>query len=210
MSGAQFTKMLGNISRAIDISTPEQREEGLSWYKQANQMAQEISPSDIERGAGLTAALSSYGTKWDKNIAEARHFMKHGEPMQGSKATKHQLKWATRIMGGEHYRDVFPEGLKVRNFADLITNPENENIVVVDTHQADLAGGLKQPWKTVDRGLGSFGRYNTIADAVRTVGQRKGLRPADAQAISWVSWKANAPSRGVPSTSMIRRGRPKV
>lgn len=207
MTGSQFSNVIHNVNRAIDIVPSELVDHGKLWYPKAHEIASHISNDDVEKGAGVIAALSSAGGEWGRNVREAEHFMKHGRVPEGSKATADQIAKATRIREGEHYRDVLPKGLKTMNFANLIANPEDETSVVIDTHQADLAGGLKQPWKNVDRGLSSVGRYNTIADALRVVGERRGMRPSEVQAVSWTSWKRTAPFRGTPSTAMIRRGR---
>jgi hypothetical protein len=65
---------------------------------------------------------------------------------------------------------------------------------------------LEHRKKDVTNGYIVSGRYNTIADATRTVAERRGMLPSEAQAAAWVSWKAQAGRRGVAATDMIRRG----
>jgi hypothetical protein len=206
MSGHQFGQVMHNINNAIATASPEVFKQGNLWYPKAHEIADVISKGDVEKGAGVIAALSSAGGEWERNVRDAEHFVRHGVPMEGSKANADQITAATKIREGEHYRTVLPKGLKTYNFAELIANPKDEHAVVVDTHAADIAGGLKMPWKGADRGLGSLGRYNTIADATRTVAERRGMLPSEAQAAAWVSWKAQAGRRGVAATDMIRRG----
>lgn len=210
MTGHQFGQVIHNITRAIDTASPEIIKKGELWYPQAHEIADVISKGDPERSAGVIAALSGAGGEWEKNVREGDYFMKHGRVPEGSKATAVQQEQATRIREGEHFRNVLPKGLKTFNFAELIANPYDEDAVVVDTHHADIAGGLKMPWQGADRGLGTAGRYNTIADATRIVAERKGMRPSQAQAIAWESWKKQAGRRGIPATAMIRhRGQAK-
>ena len=206
MSGHQFGQVIHNIDTAIKTASPDVQREGNLWYPKAHEIADVISKGDVEKGAGIIAALSGNGGEWGRNVREAEHFVRHGVPMEGSKATGQQILDATKIRDGEHFRTVLPKGLKTANFAELIANPWDEHAVVIDTHAADIAGGLKMPWKGADRGLGSIGRYNTIADATRVVAERRGMLPSQAQAASWVSWKAQAGRRGIAATDMIRRG----
>lgn len=206
MTGHQFGQVIHNINNAISTAPSDVLKEGTLWYPKAHEIADVISKGDVEKSAGVIAALSSAGGEWERNVRDAEHFMRHGVPMGGSKVTAEQVRAATRIREGEHFRDVLPKGLKTANFAELIANPNNEHAVVVDTHHADIAGGLKMPWKNADRGLGSVGRYDTIADATRIVAQRRGMLPSEAQAIAWVSWKAQVGRRGIRATDMIRRG----
>lgn len=206
MSGHQFGQVIHNIDTAIKTASSDIQKEGNLWYPKAHEIADVISKGDVEKGAGVLAALSSAGGEWGRNVRDAEHFMRHGVVPEGSKVTRDQVTAATRIREGEHFRSVLPKGLKTYNFAELIANPEDERAVVVDTHHADIAGGLKMPWKEADRGLGSMGRYNTIADATRVVAERRGMLPSQAQAAAWVSWKAQAGRRGIAATDMIRRG----
>jgi hypothetical protein len=206
MSPHQFGQVVQNIIRAVDTASPEATKEGLFWYPTAHEIADVVSKGDPEKGAGVIAALSAGGGEWGRNVRDAEHLIKHGVLPEGSKATTDQLESARRIREGEHFRDVLPKGKKTYNFAEAILNPQHPHAVTVDTHHADIAGGLKMPWK-VDRGLDSLGRYNTIADATRIAAERKGMSPSETQAVAWVSWKQQAGRRGIPATAMIRRGR---
>lgn len=211
MSGHQFGLIKKNIRNTIDIATPDQISRGLSWYPIGHRISEQISPHDIDKGAGIIAALSGGGTEWGVNVRTAEHFMKHGNlevGQFGSKATAEQIGQARRIHEGEDFRNVLPRGLKTYNFATLLADPYNEEAIAVDTHHHDLSTGLKMPWKT-DRGLSSIGRYNTFADATRMVAREKGMLPHEAQAVAWTAWKElNHPFRGHPrAVDMHRRRR---
>lgn len=211
MSGHQFGLIKGNIRNTIDRASPDQIQRGLQWYPIGHRIAERISPHDIEKGAGVIAALSGGGTEWVPNVRTAEHFMKHGNMevgQFGSKATAEQIDQARRIYEGEDFRNVLPRGLKTYNFATLLTNPNDEESIAVDTHHHDLGTGLKMPWKT-DRGLSSIGRYNTFADATRMIAKEKGMLPHEAQAIAWLGWKEmKHPYRGHPrAVDMQRRAR---
>jgi hypothetical protein len=206
MSSGQFGNMVHNKRNLLRLATPDQMERGRLWYPTANRIAETIHP-DIEKSAGVIAALSGNGTEWGQNVRSAEQFLKTGVP--ASTNTAKQIEDATRIAEGEHYSTVLPKGLKTRSFADTIVDPYNETSYVVDTHDADSSAGLKMPWKTADRGLGAIGRYNTFADAGRSAATKEGIIPNHMQAATWLAWKEMGhPTRGNPRAVDLRaRGR---
>ena len=206
LSGGQFANIIHNQRNAIQIATPDQRERGENWYPLAHQIASSIHP-DVEVGAGVIAALSGFGTSWETNVRSADQFLRTGIP--ATKATEVQIEQASKIRDGEHWSDVLPTNLKENSFTRAIINPFDETIRVNDTHENDLGGGLKQPWKPTDRGLESIGRYQTLTDAGHIAAQREGLHPLAAQATGWLVWKElGHPHRGaIRARDIRRRGR---
>lgn len=206
MSGAQFGNIIHNQTNAFNLANPDQIERGMRWYGIAHQIADSINP-DIEKTAGVIAALSGNGTEWGQNVRNADTFIRTGKAL--STNTKKQIEDATRIAEGEHYSTVLPPHLKTRNFADLIVNPNHPRAVAVDTQHHDASTGLKMPWKDADRGLDAIGRYDTLADATRIVADRKGVLPNQLQAVDWLVWKElGHPYRGHPrAIDIVRRSR---
>lgn len=207
MSSGQFGNMLHNQRTALSLATSDQIQRGMDWYPHGHRIAEAVDKHDVERASGVLAALSGAGTEWGVNVRNARHFLQTGQALPTN--TTKQIEHATRIAEGEHFRNVLPKGLKEYNFAELLANPEHETAVAVDTHHHDSSTGLKMPWKDTDRGLQSIGRYNTFADATRSVAAQAGMRPSELQAVNWLVWKElGHPYRGHPrAVDIVRRRR---
>lgn len=203
LSSGQFANIIHNQRNALQIATLDQIERGKNWYPLAHQIASRIHP-DIEIAAGVTSALSGFGTSWETNVRSADQFLRTGRA--GPKNTAVQVEQASRIRDGEHWSTVLPRNLKEHSFTRAIINPYAEDVRVNDTHENDLGGGLKQPWKTTNRGLDAIGRYQTLTDAGHIAAQREGMHPLEAQATGWLVWKElGHPHRGAIRARDIQR-----
>lgn len=154
---------------------------GTGWYARARDLALELSPDDVWRGAGVIAALSPM-KEWSLNVRLARDAFATG------KATGHfggQCAKANRIMAGENPLDVLG-GKKTLSFCEAIATGGRGEIATIDGHAYDAAMGKSHAWETRRINKGDF---DTIASAYREVADYLGIAVNDLQAIVWVAWK---------------------
>lgn len=142
-----------NIVDHWNQTTPEHRDQGMSWYQDAHQAAQQIAQDrgiTVNQAAGLIANYSPQ-QHWAANLEMASRAAA-GERIGGKKrpgqrgwlASKHQAAVAARILRGEDYHNIF-KGKKITSFGHLIehgqdTDPNNP-MVVVDRHALGVAHG---------------------------------------------------------------------
>jgi hypothetical protein len=72
-------------------------------------------------------------------------------------------------------------GLKTRAFYVNILDPNNSDIVTVDTHAIKIAG--------INRDSVGVKLYNAIADGYRECAEYVGILPQQIQAITWITYK---------------------
>lgn len=148
-----------------DPSTAHHTEAAKSWYPGANELAQEITPGDTPRGAGIIAALSP-GTEWEKNKRMAQQIsgyhpdlFKQGEEvkqeamleadMRGSSPTS--VEAAGRVAKGEFYDSYGVPDLSAQSEDNLNKayrihqgeTPVEGPLVASRTKQRGVLGGPK-------------------------------------------------------------------
>lgn len=184
---ALFDTNVDNVVRKYAQSTRHDRAAGKEWYHSAQLHAHVIGGGDIERGAGILAALSPQ-KEWNDNVAGAQHVARTGT--HWNKATTANNEKAIRILAGEHPLNVLG-GHKVVSFYKNIVNPEDPESVTIDKHAHDIAVGIPYGTRAKDSndlGLGSKGRYNHFSDAYRTASGHLNIEvPAILQATTWVA-----------------------
>lgn len=194
-AAAAFPQHVDNIIRKHEASTLADRKRGEMWYRDAHIQAFAIGRGNIERGAGVLAALSPRAP-WDDNLAAAHRVAETGEPWvkydlhpQDKGQVAVQNAKAIRILQGEHPLDVLG-GMKERSFYHNIVDPENPEHITVDKHAHDIAMGIPQGVRREqpELGLGAKGRYNHFADAYRTASEVTGIViPNILQATTWTA-----------------------
>jgi hypothetical protein len=181
-----------NIINVFRRARPEQLAEGLEWYADAHSLARALSPLDVDRGAGVLAALSPV-TPWSRNVTLAARAFADG---QASGTLEPNVRKANRILTGEHWRDVL-SGNKVRAFAACIADPAGADAVVIDRHAFDVAVG-----RTTDdaarRVLARVGVYGRFVKAYRRAASVLGYSPSQVQAVAWVVWRDALSADGKP------------
>jgi hypothetical protein len=190
-----FPSHVENIIRKSEAATPADRKHGEMWYRDAHIQSFAVGQGNIERGAGIIAALSPRAP-WDDNIAAARRLSQTGESWE--KHTLHaqdkgqvavQNAKALRILAGEHPLDVLG-GMKERSFYHNILDPENPEHITIDKHAHDIAMGIPQGVRRTipELGLGAKGRYQHFSDAYRAAADASGfVIPNVLQATTWVA-----------------------
>jgi hypothetical protein len=188
LAAADLHPTVANILRVYRSATDAQLAEGIRWYDDAHTLAVALDPSNVERSAGVIAALSPL-TPWGRNVAMATRAYADGFASGGMPSS---LNKADRILNGEAPLDVVGKGPKVRNFYLNILDPSNANGgVTVDRHAFDIAVGRVTDDET--RGiLGRKGMYDHFADMYREAAKIAGIGSAQMQAVTWVVWRQTA------------------
>lgn len=176
-----------NVLRVFKAATRQQRREGIGWYRHAHGVAASLD-SDVVRAAGVIAALSPR-MSWARNVELAGRAYAEGK---ASGALGRSCAAADAILAGAHPVDVL-HGPKVRAFFTLILDPADDHTVCVDRHAIDVAVGHKlvDTDRSVLFPLDRRGLYERFARCYRRAGKQLGVLPAQVQAVTWVTWRAN-------------------
>lgn len=172
--------LIENITDVFNRASQSEVEDGLFWYPTAQQIASEIAAGDIERGAGVIAALSPM-MPWDRNVMLARQAFETGIASGGLGAN---VRKAQAILDGAAPLDILG-GDKVRTFYGNIVNPWGAG-VTIDRHAYDIAVGIKHGDKRP--GIGK-GVYREFAAAYVEAAKSIGIFPLELQAITWTVWR---------------------
>lgn len=175
-----------NIIRVFEDATAEQREAGMSWYRDAHGAAASLDPDNPRRAAGVIAALSPQ-TSWPRNLELAARAYADGK---ASGTLGRSVAQADAILAGADPLDAL-RGPKVRAFFALIADPDDPDTVVIDRHAVDIAVGKRQAVRERDQAfpLARRGRYARFADTYRKAARRLGVTAGQAQAVTWVAWR---------------------
>jgi hypothetical protein len=173
-----------NILAVYADASDDERQAGREWYADAHTLARELDPDNVERAAGVIAALSPR-LSWDLNARYARQAYADGRASGGLKANTDK---ATRILAGEPPANVLG-GRKVTAFADNIARPGTSERVTIDRHAFDIARG--RVTSDAEREiLSRKGVYDVFCEAYRRVAHDLGdISPAQLQAVTWVAWR---------------------
>jgi hypothetical protein len=176
-----------NIRAKLASASKEDISAGKIWYPKAYDHAVRIGSGNVEKGAGILAALSP-AIEWDTNVEGAYHVAKTGTPFHMQTGDNNEK--ALRILKGEHPLDVLG-GHKVTNFYHNILNPDDPHPVTIDRHAHDIAigkpFGQKSDQKT-QLSLGAQGRYNHFKESYLNAAEQSGIKiPNQLQAMTWVA-----------------------
>lgn len=190
---------LDNIERTLAAAHPEQIERattGRNSYREIHRRCHQFAASTwvpVEKAIGVTAVISPIIT-WEENIEQAEALC--WESSSGDKpnvaitALPANVAKARRILAGESALDVI-RGPKVWNFYWSIAHPDNPHTVCVDRHVARAAFGWDYGWRDTDTRLKSPGEYDTVAESVRRIAARHGMRALELQALLWLVMREN-------------------
>lgn len=181
-SREQRRELVDNILRVYDLATEEDREQGMSWYKTAHDLAGIVGFGDYSKGAGIIAVMSA-NTGWTQNKQLAL-------AISQGKSVHHfgnVLKKVEEIMGGAYPPAVIGKGLKTLNFYFNIKEPEHTGAVTIDRHAHDVARG--EAWGSKNRALTTATRYEILKRAYQDASALRNVRPHEMQAVTWVAWR---------------------
>ena len=204
----ELTPAARHITRAYREASQAARAYGEKWYAEAHQLARELDPENVERGAAVIAVLSPR-VNWDLNIrlARAAYGMYAGvelgtpHPLAAPNVLARNLRGtlyangtkAMRMLAGEAPQAVVG-GPKVTAFWHSIMDPTT-GAVVVDRHALDVACGRVNDDTTRGLYLGRKGNYERVAamyrHAARILSKELGrpITACEIQAATWVAWR---------------------
>lgn len=172
-----------NIIAVYNRATEQQRDEGMSWYRDAHNLAMTLSPDDIWRGAGVISAYSPM-TPWHRNVELAKHALTTGDvPDNFLPAMVNAVK---RILNGEHPLNVLG-GDKTRSFAEAIATGGMGNIATIDRHAHDIAAG--RVYADSERKIGKV-LYRRMAAHYFEAAREAGISVNQIQAVTWLVWRS--------------------
>lgn len=190
--GLAHSQAVANIVTTFRSASDSQRAAGVSWYDEAHALARALDPFNVQRAAGVIAALSPR-MPWEQNVALAVRAYADG---QASGALGASVRAANRILQGEPVTQVL-QGPKTRAFALTIADPAHATTVVIDRHALSVLLGRRST-DADTKALARKGAYDACARAYVAAADVLGVSATVVQATTWVVWRATAPAeRGV-------------
>ena len=178
------TPLVSNVLSVYNAASADNVREGLSWYLDAHNYANLLSPNNVAMAAGVIAALSPM-MGWDSNKKQAGIAFSRGDA-KGLGLSKNCDK-ANRILAGENPLDVLG-GDKVRAFYSTILDPAGFSIPVIDRHAFDIAVGEVTNEKA--RGtLSRKGVYESFGAVYVDAARIAGIGAPQMQAVTWMEWR---------------------
>lgn len=178
------TPLVSNVLSVFSLASADNLREGLSWYLDAHNFARILDPNNVERAAGVIAALSPM-MGWDSNKKQAAIAFERGNAA-GLGLSRNCAK-AQAILDGGKPLDILG-GDKVRAFYSTILDPFGFSFPVIDRHAFDIAVGEVTDEKR--RGaLGRKGIYAAFAEVYIDAAKVAGVSSSQMQAITWVAWR---------------------
>lgn len=181
-------QMVNNIATVFEQSFESEREDGRLWYPRAHKIVcdwAETFERSIANVACVVAALSPQ-CEWERNLIIADDILRGDQPSIGG-AIHSFVRIAERVRDDRAWglRPYFKQGCKVQSFAANLAG--NYDIVTVDTHACEIAVGSLDGRVRVDK----WQTYGPVAlayvDAAHALDCD--LKPAELQAITWLTWK---------------------
>lgn len=179
-------KTVARILSWFDASSDEELLAGLGWYAVANGHAHGMASTygiTPEQAAAVIAHLSPQ-LGWDENLAAAYALLKTGTAHAVLGTSIERAKVA---MLADNPTDTFgPDADKTYSFyANILGAPDP---VTVDRHAVRVAVGAYDV--DTQRRFARVGSYDAIAHCYRIAARRRGVSPADMQAVAWVVCRA--------------------
>ena len=174
-----------NIRAYYLLSTPNEKEQGLDWYKNARSVCVRLSKQhDIPLPivVGILAGLSPRN-RWNRNVSDTEQVILLGAGATVGTFNDNKAK-AVRILNGENALDVL-SGNKVRSFYNCIISKYSDD-VCIDSHTYAVAvgNGTRVKPSTI-----SDTEYSTIQDAFQTVAETLKIEPKQLQATTWLTYR---------------------
>lgn len=173
---------LANYRQIVSLATTAQIESAVSWYFEAELIAQDVTrilnargvKATLETGACVVSSFSPR-QRWSRNVVQALDFAHGGQPT----GLKNNLRMAEKslVQGFDALK-----GLKTNAFARAIAG--DETAVTIDVWMCYAAGlDTNAPNKT---------QYREMSHAVNVVASEIGLSPRATQALIWIIFRGSA------------------
>lgn len=175
-----------NIIHHYLLATDDEMNQGMTWYDDAHNLALELSPNDVWRGAGVISAYSPL-TPWWRNVELATDSLRTG--VAATKTLPNSVRCAQLILDGLHPLDVL-KGDKTRAFAAAIAEPDKSTIATIDRHAFNLAMGTMHGNPVIGKKA-----FRTLSAAYVEAAELAGISVAQMQAITWVVFRNHKANR---------------
>lgn len=178
-----------NIYSVLNLSTDDQFDNGLSWYDDAREFCKMVSNETNRPLISVCAALAALSprNKWERNKQDCYELCKNNSSHKFG--TFHAMvNKARKVLEMNSYADIIDElnGPKICAFFDNIFNPDSQ-LITVDFHMLHIA--LGQVFPEDERPSLTKSLYDDIAWAIKLIADNNKLRPYEAQAILWLTWR---------------------
>jgi hypothetical protein len=176
-----------NIIRVYELSTPEERLQGIKWYEEARKFVHTLDPQNPHRAAGIVSALSPMRT-WKQNVTAAGAFY----------SGRRNIAMTGAIRKCEAILEADPSeipgilnGPKIKSFYDCIIDKDSLE-VCIDRHALDVSRGYSVLYKNEhlrSTFLARKGNYEKVQAEYRKAAKVLDLLPRELQAITWLAWR---------------------
>lgn len=172
-----------NVLAVFDAATPQQWQEGMTWYSTAHALAVELDPAEPRRAAAVIAVLSPM-KEWAQNADLARRAYANGG-LDGGTLGAHVAK-VNRLLRDREDPDTVVSGEKVTAFFEGIASNGKSATAVIDRHAFDAAVGkrLTDDTRKINRAA-----YAAAARAYARAAAARGVSVQQMQAVVWVTWR---------------------
>lgn len=174
-----------NILKVYAESSEAERADGLSWYPRARRYAEDLAGRygiAARVVSGIIAALSPM-TTWELNIKDAEEFLRFKSRARVTTYRANKRKAARILKGFEPGANL--GRYKTLSFFECIEG--NDAQVCIDRHASAIAYG--RPLTERERKQVTGVTYERLQNAYRKAAQAVNLKPAELQAVTWVSWR---------------------
>lgn len=183
----RFPAATKNILALLALATPQEVEEGLRWYEDANLFCTTQAKAfgfSVEVVAGIVSALSP-ATDWDRNKADAIQVLANNRDHKfGTYGPNAAKAFAIRDVAAQERIDAFFKADKTFNFYQNIVNPSAAEYVTIDRHALSVALGYVRKDKSV-----TTVEYRELSAAYKLAARKAGMLPQQIQAITWCVWR---------------------
>lgn len=177
-----------NILAVYQEATEAEKQEGISWYKEARAFcratAKEYSVS-IEVVTAVVSALSPRN-KWKQNLKDTITVLeavrKGLNPEDVKTCTFNKNKEKAFAIVREGKPSLVKKSNKTSSFFDNIKYERSES-VTIDVHAFSIYHGQVIPARSITDKV-----YSEISEAYRSVANDLGIKAYELQAITWVTW----------------------
>ena len=184
----QLTKISRNLDYYFNKATKQEIKDGLSWYKDANNICKDIATkynTTTLIAAQVISALSPRN-KWDKNIKDSYKVfesIKNGIPAESIKvSTFHTNKFKSYAIVNNNVQ-ITDKSLKTYNFVNNIALLSNEHLTIDIWH---LRACFSRIIKIDKANIGRIA-YHQIKELTIKKANKLGIKGFELQAIIWGS-----------------------
>lgn len=183
-----------NIVSMFQSATPTELEYGREWYREANDVLQQIADKyglPIHAVAGAASALSP-NVRWGRTIENTIILIEQGEDGVVT-AYGHNKAKALLMLNGADPAPLFTPDTKTHAFYFNLLRPTTSDLVTIDSHAVRVALGENIPADDTPAYYRTSPKYRVMSDAYKRAAEMiqvltgEVLLPLQVQAVAWVT-----------------------